>query len=99
MYLTCFRRCCFTTFLLASVCLFLCAGKSQDALPTTVARSPWHDPHVSKRYKKWLKEDSSSTQYQLVRSPRSNPIVSFCGEKFLIRFVAAVLAFFIAGLL
>jgi len=39
-------------------------------------------------------------QYQLDRSPRANPIVSFCPEKFLICFAAAVLTFFIiAGLL
>ena len=42
---------------------------------------------------------ASSTQYQLERSPKSNPIVSFCSEKFLISFAAAVLTFFIAGLL
>jgi hypothetical protein len=42
---------------------------------------------------------SSSTQYQLLRSPRSSPIVSFCREIFLLCFVTAVLAFFIAGLL
>jgi len=42
---------------------------------------------------------SSNTQYQLERSPRSNPIVSFCSEKFLICFLATVLIFFIAGLL
>src|SRR5207245_5354048 len=33
------------------------------------------------------------------RSPRSKPTVSFCSEKFLISFAAAVLTFFIAGLL
>ena len=33
------------------------------------------------------------------RSPRSKPIVSFCAEKFLICFAAAVLTFFISGLL
>src|SRR5215467_10107115 len=43
---------------------------------------------------------SSSTQYQLLRSPRSNPMVSFCcTEKFLLCLVAMVLTFFIAGLL
>ena len=42
---------------------------------------------------------SSNTQYQLDRSPRSKPIVSFCSEQFLICFAAAVLIFFIAGLL
>jgi hypothetical protein len=42
---------------------------------------------------------SSSTQYQLERSPRSKPIVSFCSENFLVAFAAAVLTFFIAGLL
>src|SRR4029077_10398456 len=42
---------------------------------------------------------SSSTQYQLLRSPRSNPMVSFCREIFLLCFVAAVLTFFIAGIL
>ena len=42
---------------------------------------------------------SSSTQYQLLRSPRSNPMVSFCCEKFLLCLVPAVLTFFIAGLL
>src|SRR6266481_6067178 len=42
---------------------------------------------------------SSNTQYQLDRSPRSNPIVSFCSEKFLLCLPATVLTFFIAGLL
>jgi hypothetical protein len=42
---------------------------------------------------------SPSRQYQLDRSPRSRPIVSLCSEKFLICFVAAVLIFFVAGLL
>jgi hypothetical protein len=32
---------------------------------------------------------SSSTQYQLLRSPRSNPIVSLCREIFLPCFVGA----------
>ncbi len=43
--------------------------------------------------------DSSSTQYQLLRSPRSNPTVKFCCEIFLLGFAATVLTFFIAGLL
>src|SRR5207249_2502761 len=43
--------------------------------------------------------DSSNMQYQLDRSPRSKPMVSFCSEKFLICFAAAVLTFFIVGLL
>src|SRR6185369_13072201 len=43
--------------------------------------------------------DSSSTQYQLLRSPRSNPTVNFCREIFLLGFTPAVLTFFIAGLL
>jgi hypothetical protein len=43
--------------------------------------------------------DSSSTQYQLDRSPRSDPMVNFCSEIFLLGFTAAVLPFFIAGLL
>src|SRR6266480_6017999 len=42
---------------------------------------------------------TSNMQYQLDRSPGSNPIVSLCSEKFLICFAAAVLTFFIAGLL
>jgi Zn-dependent protease len=42
---------------------------------------------------------SSSTQYQLLRSPRSSPMVSCCCEIFLLCFVATVLTFFIAGLL
>ncbi len=42
---------------------------------------------------------SSSTQYQLERSPRSKPMVSFCSAQFLICFASAVLIFFIAGLL
>src|ERR1700688_1372430 len=42
---------------------------------------------------------SSSTQYQLERSPRSRPIVSFFPEIFLLCFTATVLIFFIAGLL
>jgi hypothetical protein len=41
---------------------------------------------------------SSTTQYQLKRSPKSNPIVNF-RLKFLLLTVAAVLLFFIAGLL
>jgi hypothetical protein len=42
---------------------------------------------------------SANTQYQLERSPRSNPMVSFGREKFLLAFLAAVLPFFIAALL
>jgi hypothetical protein len=42
---------------------------------------------------------SSSRQYQLDRSPRSRPIVSFDWETFFVPFAAAVLTFFIAGLL
>lgn len=41
---------------------------------------------------------SSKTQYQLERSPRSKPIVSFCSRKLLICFAVAVLIFFIVGL-
>ncbi len=43
--------------------------------------------------------DSSSTQYQLLRSPRSSPMVNFCCEIFLLCAAALVLTFFIAGLL
>jgi hypothetical protein len=42
---------------------------------------------------------SSNTQYQLYRSPRSRPIVSFRSRKFLFCFTATVPIFFIAGLL
>src|SRR5579859_3326288 len=42
---------------------------------------------------------SSNTQYQLERSPRSNPMVNFCCQIFLLSFAAVVLTFFIAGLL
>jgi hypothetical protein len=42
---------------------------------------------------------SSNPQYQLDRSPRSNPIVSFCSEEFLLCCAPAVLIFFVAGLL
>jgi hypothetical protein len=42
---------------------------------------------------------SSNTQYQLDRSPRSNPIVNFSFRKFLVYFAAVVLTFFIASLL
>ena len=42
---------------------------------------------------------SSNTQYQLDRSPRSRPIVSFCSRKFLLCLAPTVLIFFIAGLL
>src|ERR1019366_2973601 len=42
---------------------------------------------------------SSNTQYQLERSPRSKPIVSFCSGKFLFCILDTVLIFFIAGLL
>jgi hypothetical protein len=38
-------------------------------------------------------------QYQLLRSPRSNPTVNFCCEIFLLGFAPTVLTFFIAGLL
>jgi len=56
MYRTPSRKGFFTSLLLASLCLFVCPGTSQYA-PTTVSRNPWRDPHVSERYKKWLKED------------------------------------------
>jgi hypothetical protein len=52
-----------------------------------------------KRKQLFTSPASSNTQYQLHRSPRSRPIVSFCSETFLIRFAPAVLTFFIAGLL
>src|SRR5438552_13451543 len=42
---------------------------------------------------------SSSTQYQLHRSPRSKPIVSLWLSTFLIACAVAVLIFFIVGLL
>ena len=42
---------------------------------------------------------SSNTQYQLDRSPRSKPMVSFCSRKFLLCLATTVLIFFIAGLL
>ena len=42
---------------------------------------------------------SSRTQYPLLRSPGSNPIVNLCCEKFLICLAATVLIFFSAGLL
>jgi GWxTD domain-containing protein len=57
MYLTCFHKGSFASFLLVSMCLLLCHGKSQDAPPTSVPKSMWRDPQVSERYKKWLKED------------------------------------------
>ena len=47
----------------------------------------------------WIWPASSTTQYQLLRSPRSNPMVSFCCKTFLLCFAAVVLTFFIAGLL
>src|SRR5579864_4156035 len=54
---------------------------------------------VRTRCSSCIRPASSSTQYQLLRSPRSSPMVSFCREIFLLCFVAAVLTFFIAGLL
>src|SRR5579871_913740 len=51
------------------------------------------------RCSNWIWPASSTTQYQLLRSPRSNPMVSFCCEIFLFCFTATVLTFFIAGLL
>src|SRR6185312_3086854 len=42
---------------------------------------------------------SSSTQHQLLRSPRSSPTVNFSCEIFLLVLAATVLTFFIAGLL
>jgi len=62
-------------------------------LPATL--SPWYAlavPVVSDPI-------PSSTQYQLLRSPRSSPMVSVCREIFLPCFATAVLTFFIAGLL
>src|SRR5690349_13824705 len=41
----------------------------------------------------------TGTRYQLEGSPRSSPTVNFCGEIFLLPFLATVLTFFIAGLL
>src|SRR5271170_2606928 len=54
---------------------------------------------VRTRCSNWIWPPPSTTQYQLLRSPKSNPMVSFCCEKFLLCFAAAVLTFFIAGLL
>src|SRR4029077_1063138 len=54
---------------------------------------------VRTRCSRCIWPDSSSTQYQLLRSPRSNPTVNFCCEIFLPGFAATVLTFFIAGLL
>ena len=48
---------------------------------------------------KTIEPVSSSTLYQLLRSPRSNPTVNFCSEIFLLCCAATVLTFFIAGLL
>jgi hypothetical protein len=42
---------------------------------------------------------SSNTQYQLDRSPRSSPHRQLVISKFLVNFPAALLIFFIAGLL
>jgi hypothetical protein len=46
-----------------------------------------------------LLQASSATQYQLLRSPKSNPTVNFCPEIFLLGFAATMLTFFVAGLL
>src|SRR6478672_10863315 len=54
---------------------------------------------VRTRCSSWIWPVSSTTQYQLLRSPRSNPMVSFCCEIFPLCWLAAVLVFFIAGLL
>jgi hypothetical protein len=54
---------------------------------------------VRTRCSNWIWPDSSSTQYQLLRSPKSNPTVNFCCQIFLLGFAATVLTFFIAGLL
>jgi len=56
MYWMPFRKGFFTSLLLASLCLFIGPGKCQDA-EITGPKNPWRDPHVSERYKKWLKED------------------------------------------
>src|SRR5262249_18864339 len=42
---------------------------------------------------------SSTTQYQLLRSPKSNPMVNLCCQIFLLCSVLTMLTFFIAGLL
>jgi hypothetical protein len=54
---------------------------------------------VLRRCSSTTSPDSFSTQYQLDRSPRSNPMVNVCSEIFLLGFAATVLPFFIAGLL
>src|SRR4051794_16295934 len=54
---------------------------------------------VRTRCSSCIRPASSSAQYQLLRSPRSSPMVSFCCEIFLPCFATAVLLFFIAGLL
>src|SRR5215813_11087913 len=54
---------------------------------------------VRTRCSNWICPASSSTQYQLLRSPRSNPIVSLCCGKLPLGFAPTVLTFFIAGLL
>jgi hypothetical protein len=63
-------------------------------------------PETAKR-KGWPKDLSrvafpfidSKKLYQLLRSPRSNPMVSFCCEIFLLCAAALLLKLFIAGLL
>jgi hypothetical protein len=43
--------------------------------------------------------DWSNTQYQLDRSPKTNPIVSLCSAEFFACFSATVVIFFIVGVL
>ena len=70
--------------------------------PTTRHRAE-HFLHRFRSRAQFLFQDnepaSSSTQYQLDRSPRSSQTVNFCCEIFLLAFPATVLTSFIVGLL
>jgi GWxTD domain-containing protein len=44
------------SFLLVSLCLLLRPGSAQDVSEAALGNL-WRDPHVSEKYKKWLKED------------------------------------------
>src|SRR5437588_13114180 len=86
-----------TKLLIQGYCVLISSAIRLCGIAPKISRNPFS--FVRTRCSSWICPDSSSTQYQLLRSPRSNPTVNFCGEIFLLDFAATVLTFFIAGLL
>jgi hypothetical protein len=78
-------------------CIPVSSAMRQRGIPPNTSRTAFGV--VLSLCSRTIEPASSNTQYQLDRSPRSNPIVSFCSKKFLLCFAATVLTFYIAGLL